>query len=118
MFLERLGQIRKRIPGAQALCLADADGIPIESLSTNPDLDIEALAAELISQVRSISDDQRELAAGEVRCYSVSTERHTLMVSWVIAGYYLLLVLGPKGSYGKARFELRRARLLLDDDLV
>ena len=39
------------------------------------------------------------------------------MVSSVAADYYLLLVLGPEGNYGRARFELRRARLLLEDDL-
>jgi hypothetical protein len=39
------------------------------------------------------------------------------MVSSVASDYYLLLVLGPEGNYGKARFELRRARLLLEADL-
>ena len=48
---------------------------------------------------------------------SVTTDRLTLMVSSVAADYYLLLVLGPEGNYGQARFELRRARLLLEADL-
>jgi hypothetical protein len=39
------------------------------------------------------------------------------MVSSVAPDYYLLLVLGPEANYGKARFELRRARLLLEKDL-
>jgi hypothetical protein len=39
------------------------------------------------------------------------------MVSSVAADYYLLLVLGPEGNPGRARFELRRARLLLESEL-
>ena len=117
MFLERLAKIRNRIEGARALSLIDKDGIPVESVSTDPDLDLELLAAELITQSRSISDDHRELGVGEVQQFSVSTDRLTLMVSSVGKGYYLLLVLGPGGNYGRARFELRRARLLLEDDL-
>jgi hypothetical protein len=42
----------------------------------------------------------------------------TFVVSAVAAGYYLLLALAPTGSLGRARFELRRASLLLEDELA
>jgi predicted regulator of Ras-like GTPase activity (Roadblock/LC7/MglB family) len=118
MFLERLEAIRSRIGGALALSLVDHDGIPVESINSDPDLDLEMLAAELITQARSISDDHRELGVGRVHQFSVSTDRFTLMVGSVAEGYYLMLVLGADGSYGRARFELRRARLLFEQDLV
>lgn len=117
MFLDQLSQISNRIDGALALSLVAKDGMPVESVSSDPDLDLEVLAAELISQVRSITENHRELEVGEVQQLSVTTDRLTLMVSSVAADYYLLLVLGPEGNYGRARFELRRARLLLESDL-
>ena len=117
MFLEQLSRISNRIDGAVALSLVARDGIPVESFSSDPDLDLDVLAAELVAQARSISDNHRELDVGEVQQLSVMTDRLTLMVSSVAADYYLLLVLGPEGNYGKARFELRRARLLLEADL-
>jgi predicted regulator of Ras-like GTPase activity (Roadblock/LC7/MglB family) len=117
MFLEQLSRISNRIDGAVALSLVAKDGIPVESFSSDPDLDLDVLAAELVAQARSISDNHRELDVGEVQQLSVMTDRLTLMVSSVAADYYLLLVLGPEGNYGKARFELRRARLLLEADL-
>ncbi|HEY4589356.1 MAG TPA: roadblock/LC7 domain-containing protein [Thermoanaerobaculia bacterium] len=117
MFLDQLSRISNRIDGAVALSLVAKDGIPVESVSSDPDLDLEVLAAELVAQARSISDNHRELDVGEVQQLSVMTDRLTLMVSSVAADYYLLLVLGPEGNYGKARFELRRARLLLEEDL-
>ena len=118
MFLERLNSITDRIDGAVALSLVAADGIPVESVSSDTTLDLEVLAAELIAQVRVISDDHRELNVGEVRQLSVSTDRFTLMVANVAQGYYLLLVLADASSYGRARFELRRARLQFESDLV
>jgi predicted regulator of Ras-like GTPase activity (Roadblock/LC7/MglB family) len=117
MFLDQLSRISNRIDGAVALSLVARDGIPVESFSSDPDLDLDVLAAELVAQVRSISDNHRELDVGDVQQLSVMTDRLTLMVSSVAADYYLLLVLGPEGNYGRARFELRRARLLLEADL-
>jgi predicted regulator of Ras-like GTPase activity (Roadblock/LC7/MglB family) len=117
MFRELLNRISDRIDGAIALSLVAKDGMPVESFTTSPDLDLDVLAAEMISQARSISSNHRELEVGEVQQLSVSTDRLTLMVSSVASDYYLLLVLGPEGNYGKARFELRRARLLLESHL-
>jgi len=118
MFLEQLSRISDRIGGVLALSLVAKDGIPVESVSSDPDLDIEVLAAELVSQARSIGDNHRELAVGEVQQLSVLTDRLTVIVSVVTHEYYLLLVLGPDGNYGRARFELRRARLALEQDLL
>lgn len=117
MFLEHLNHISNQIEGTLALSLVARDGIPVESVSSDPGLDLEVLAAELIAQVRSITENHRELDMGEVQQLSVTTDRLTLMVSSVASDYYLLLVLGPEGNYGRARFELRRARLLLEADL-
>jgi predicted regulator of Ras-like GTPase activity (Roadblock/LC7/MglB family) len=117
MFLEILNRISNRIEGAVALSLVAKDGMPVETFNSNPDLELDVLAAEMISQVRSISSNHRELEVGDVQQLSVTTDRMTLMVSSVASDYYLLLVLGPEGNYGKARFELRRARLLLEEDL-
>ena len=117
MFRDHLSRISGRIDGAIALSLVARDGIPVESVNSDPGLDLDVLAAELIAQARAISENHRELEAGDVQHLAVATERMTVMVSSVAADYYLLLVLGPEGNYGRARFELRRARLLLERDL-
>jgi predicted regulator of Ras-like GTPase activity (Roadblock/LC7/MglB family) len=118
MFLERLSRISDRIGGVIALSLVAKDGLPVESLSSDPDIDLEALAAELTAQARAITENHRELEVGEVQQLAISTDRLTVIVSAVTPDYYLLLVLGSEGNYGRARFELRRARLLLEKDLL
>ncbi len=118
MFLEKLGSISGRIEGAIALSLVDRDGIAVESVSASPELDLDAVAAELVSQVRAISMQQQELSVGEVHQFTVVAERMTFVVSAVAPGYYLLLALAPNGNLGRARFELRRARLGLEEELL
>lgn len=117
MFREHLNRIRGRIEDVVALSLVARDGIAVDSVSSDPELDLDALAAEMVAQAREISENHRELEVGDVRQLSVITDRVTLMVSSVAPDYYLLLVLGPGGNFGRARFELRRARLLLEKDL-
>ena len=113
----RLRVLLDRIDGAVAVSLVAADGIPVATARRRDDFDVDALAAELLTQVRAISNEQRDLAVGEVDQYSVSTDRLTVIIGRLQAGYYLLLVLDRGGSYGRARFEVRRARLLFEDDL-
>jgi predicted regulator of Ras-like GTPase activity (Roadblock/LC7/MglB family) len=119
MFQERLQRICESIDGALAVSIVDKDGITVESYGDGRNLDLEALGAELLAQTQSISRDHRELAMGEVRQLSVTTDLYTVLVSALTGSYSLLLVLEEKGgSYGKARFELRRAQLKLESDLA
>jgi predicted regulator of Ras-like GTPase activity (Roadblock/LC7/MglB family) len=118
VFLERLSSISGRIEGAVALSLVDRDGIPVESVALAPDLDLETVAAEMINQVRAISAQKQELSVGEVRQVTVAGDRTCFVVSTVGDGYYLLLLLKPEASLGRARFELKRATLLFEDDLL
>ncbi|MEM6794517.1 MAG: hypothetical protein AAF725_11090 [Acidobacteriota bacterium] len=117
MFVERLEHIAQRIEGTQALSLVAKDGIPVESFSADPSIDLELLAAELMSQVRAVSQNHQDLAFGNVRHFAVTTDRLTLMVGRLTEDYYLLLVMNASSNAGRARFELRRALLMLEDDL-
>lgn len=117
MYLERLSSVSSRIEGALALTLVAGDGMPVESLSTAPELDLELIAAELVAQARTISQQQKELSVGDVRQFTVAGETMTFVLSAVGHGYWLLAALSPEASLGRARFELKRAVLLFENDL-
>lgn len=118
MFLEKLSQVSNRIAGARALCLVDRDGILVESVSSDSSLDLDLLAAELIVQTQAISEDQQDLDLGSVDQLTIVTDQLSLLVSAIGSDYYLLLITDPESNQGKARFELRRARLTLEDELT
>ena len=118
MFTERLEQVTDHIDGVLAISLVAKDGIAVESIIRDQELDLELLAAELISQVRAVSQDHRELSVGKVRLFSLTTDSFILMVGALTEEYYLLLVLEADANFGRARFELRRAVLAFEEDLI
>ncbi|MEM6457288.1 MAG: roadblock/LC7 domain-containing protein [Acidobacteriota bacterium] len=118
MFVERLQQVADRIEGAEALALVAKDGIPVESVHMTGAHDIELLAAELMSQVRAMSQNHEELDVGAVRHLTVTTERALLVISALTTDYYLMLAANAATSIGRARYELRRALLSFEHDLA
>lgn len=118
IFSDRLQEICNRVEGALAATLVGQDGITVDSYMTNGNIDLEALAAELLAQTQTIARDHRELEMGELRQLSVTTDKYTVLVSSLVSDYSLLLVLSNEGSFGKARYELRRALLQFESDLI
>ncbi len=120
MFRERLAEIASRLDGLTFASLVASDGIRVESYGAaqDPELDTDNLAVELLTQLKAISQDHSELGLGEVFEYSVTTDSYSVLLARVAPGYYLMLVLTAGSSFGRARFELRRAPLAFEADLV
>lgn len=118
MFTERSQEVSDRLDGVLAASLVARDGIAVESVTADTELDLELLTAELMSQIRAVSQNHSELAVGTVRLFSVTTEKLILMVGALTEEYYLLLVLDAGANFGRARFELRRAVMLFEEDLI
>ncbi len=118
MFRDRLQQICDRVSDIQAISLVAKDGISVETVPRDTDFEIDILAAEFMAQISAISRNHQELDVGEVRHLSVTTERLTIMIRAVASDYFLLAILGADSHLGRARFELRRAVLTFEEDLI
>ena len=117
MFRDVLSGLLERIEGSIAVSLIGLDGIAVETLSANQ-VPIDALGAEFGGFVKSIRHANTELDTGEVLQFALVTERYITFLSEVTDEYYILLVLRPDGNYGRARFELSKAKHLLRDELI
>jgi len=116
-FRHALQAIRDRVEGTLAVSLIGLDGIAVESIDGSG-IPLDVMGAEFGGFVRSIRLSNTELNTGDVLQFSVVTEKMTIFLSAITPDYYVLLVLGPNGNYGRARFELGRARQILRDELV
>lgn len=114
-FRDVLQDIRDRVEGTLAISLIGLDGISVASINTD-DVPLEVMGAEFGGFIKSIR--LSDLDAGSVEQFSLVTQKYIAFVSAVAPDYYLLLVLKPEGNYGRARFELSRAKGLLRDELV
>lgn len=117
MFRDVLTSLRERVEGALAASLIGLDGIAVETVGDR-DVPLDVLGAEFGSFVKSIRHSNTELDTGEVLQFSLVSEKYITFLSAVTSDYYILLVLRPDGNYGRARFELSRAKVLLRDELI
>ena len=117
MFRDVLSGLHGRIEGSIAASLIGLDGIAVETVGDRT-IPLDILGAEFGSFVKSIRHANTELDTGEVLQFSLVTEKFVTFLSEVTPEYYILLVLKPDGNYGRARFELSRAKYLLRDELI
>lgn len=117
MFRRVLSDVRDRVDGAVAASLIGLDGIAIEKVGGS-DVPLDVLGAEFGGFVKSIRNTNTELNTGDVLQFTLVTEKYITFLSEVTPEYYILLVLQPDGNYGRARFELSKAKYLLRDELV
>ena len=115
MFNEALRQIRDRVEGALAVSLIGLDGIAVASVNGGG-IPLEAFGAEFGGFVKQIRPNT-ELDTGDVLQFSLVTEKYITFLSAVTPEYYILLVLRADGNYGRARFELAKAKELLREEL-
>jgi len=115
-FRQVLAGIRDRVEGTLAVSLIGLDGIAIDTLNDGH-VPLDVLGAEFGGFVKSIRPNT-ELDTGEVLQFSLVTERYITFLSAVTPEYFILHVLRPDGNYGRARFELSRAKNLLRDELI
>jgi predicted regulator of Ras-like GTPase activity (Roadblock/LC7/MglB family) len=112
-----LAGLRDRIEGTMAASLIGLDGIAVETVGDSG-VPLDVLGAEFGGFVKSIRHANTELNTGEVLQFALVTEKYVTFLSEVTPEYYILLVLRPDGNYGRARFELARAKHLLRDELI
>jgi predicted regulator of Ras-like GTPase activity (Roadblock/LC7/MglB family) len=117
VFKQMLAAIVDRVEGAMAISLIGLDGIAIESVNPNG-VAIESMGAELGGFVKSIRIVSSDLDSGDVQQLTVVTDRYAIFLSAVTHEYFVLLVIAANGNYGRARFELARARQPLRAELV
>lgn len=117
VFREVLEQIARRVDGTLALSLLDLEGIPVDSINPGS-IPLEHISAELTAAFKSIRVSNTGVDTGDVEQLSVTTDRYQIFLFSITSEYYVLMVMSPEGNHGRARWELKRARYALQDELV
>jgi predicted regulator of Ras-like GTPase activity (Roadblock/LC7/MglB family) len=117
VFKQVLQGIRDRVEGTLAVSLIGLDGIAVESIKSDS-VPLDAMGAEFGGFVKSVRLSNTDLDTGDVLQFALVTEKYITFLSAITPEYYVLLVMRPDGNYGRARFELEKAKHLLRDELV
>ena len=117
-FEETLRTIVERTDGAVGAVIMGLDGISVARADARPDIiDLDVVAAEytalLRKSMRTAADDA---SLGEMRELVIVSDRLAFLIMLITPEYFLLLALESPAGLGRARFELRKAQLALEED--
>ena len=116
-FRKPLEDLGSKVEGFLGVSLIGLDGIAIDSILNRSDVMLDSLGAELGSFVKSVRISSADLNVGSVEQFSLVTDRYITILSAVTAEYFVLLVLGRDGNFGRARYELQKLKFRLRDEL-
>ncbi|MEW6368961.1 MAG: roadblock/LC7 domain-containing protein [Acidobacteriota bacterium] len=117
MFEEVLKRIGRAVPGSRGLMIMGIDGIPLEQWVAAPDVNLDLVATEFTTLLKSSRRNSRDTGLGELQQVAVLSERGLLLMGEITPDYFMLFLMDPLGSMGRARFELRKARAILEPEL-
>jgi predicted regulator of Ras-like GTPase activity (Roadblock/LC7/MglB family) len=118
VFQDTLRRIAERVEGTQAVSLVGVDGIPIDSYGALGEGSVESFAAELGAFVKAAQGPHSSFDSSAIQQLSLVTDTSIAILSRVTDEYYLLLLLTRDGSFGRGRFELAKAALALEKELL
>ncbi len=118
MFAELLKQMLDRIEGAEAAAILGLDGMLIERAGRSYHHELDLIAAEYASLLRVTMKTAGDTRLGDLREMVIAGEAAALMIRVLSPEYFLLLVLAPDSNPGRARFEMRKAQLILEHEFV
>ena len=120
MFKEVLQEIAGRAEGCLGVLIMGTDGIVVEKVwqpkGTEANLDVAV--AEYTSLLRNASRTNSELGFGKLQEFTLTSESGIFIVRFVTKDYFIAMMMSPDGNFGRGRYELRRAELLLEKELV
>ena len=118
MFLETLKDISGRLGEVECILLMGTDGLPIEKVILNKNLNIEQLTAEFTSILRNTAHTANEVEAGALDEIMLLTDTMVLLLKAITSEYFIMMILPQGANIGRARFELKKARYALEKEFV
>jgi len=115
MFKESLQTIVSNTDGSLGALIMGADGLSVEKFFNEEGAaaNLDVVAAEFTSLVRSAARSGNDLALGDLREMVVALGRVTFLMRLFNKDYFVVLAVKPEGNLGRGRYELRKAELKL-----
>jgi predicted regulator of Ras-like GTPase activity (Roadblock/LC7/MglB family) len=109
MFRESLEKIVNNCDGAVAGVVMGFDGIAVDTVSRDNDVDVNTISMEfsfVLGQVRKAAE---LLEVGALQEVAIRSETITFVIRVLTEEYFLGVALKPNGNFGKGRFLMRMA---------
>ncbi len=116
-FEESLRRITNNMEDSLGVALVGMDGIVVEEHKRDLLLDLDSLSAEYCSLIKNLGKTADSQSMGIMQELSVVADKSTIILKRINEEYFLLLVVGSDGNFGKGRFLMRREMYYLEKEL-
>ncbi len=121
-FKDSLDMIVENVEDTLAALIVGIDGIIIEKSINEGEFDeklnLELIAAEKTSLLKSSLRTADDIDIGELEELNLFTERYCFLIKLITKEYYFLVIMKRSGTYGKSRFLLKKAKLILEKEFI
>lgn len=120
MFKDVLQAALENTEGCFGVLIMGTDGIIVENVwkSEVTEANLDVAMAEYVSMARNANRTNRETGLGKLYEVTLSGESGIFILRFIGDEYFIAMILSPEGNFGRGRFELRRAELLLEKEFV
>lgn len=120
MFKDILQEISDRTEGCLNVLIIGLDGIIVEQAGQEKAefANFDLIIAEYTSLLRKAAQISGDADLDGLSEMTISNGKGIFILRLVSEDYFLALVLTPDGNFGRGRYELRRAELLLENEFV
>jgi len=108
-----LDGLLSRLPGALGVAIVGLDGLPVESVTSGPGVNMDVVSAEGIGLVRRSGWSPSGESAEKLQEIALTSPSRLTIFRDLGSGYFLCVVTGPGTLPGQARYEAWRTGLLL-----
>ncbi|HPB26642.1 MAG TPA: hypothetical protein PLU41_02290 [Acidobacteriota bacterium] len=120
LFRDTIEEVVARVEGALLVLIVGVDGIIIDR-AVHPDhlkdgLNFDLLAAEYTSLLKNAVRTAEDVEIGMLQEMTIFTEQLHFLIKMITSEYFLMFILQPGGNFGRARYELKKAKIILEKD--
>lgn len=120
MFKEVLQEILDRTEGCLGVLVIGIDGIAVEKLWRDDvtDLNLQIAVTEYIALAKDALHLSSDNDLSRFKEMTISNGDESFIIRLLNDDHFLTVILSERGNSGRARYELKRAELLLNNELV
>ncbi len=105
--------------GSRGAFVLGTDGIIVEKVWRNePQESSEVAIAEYTTLLRGVKRANNELKLGGLKEITLTCESQVFLMRTISENYLIAMILSPRGNFGRGRYELFKAELLLEQTLI
>jgi predicted regulator of Ras-like GTPase activity (Roadblock/LC7/MglB family) len=121
MFNEVLHRAMINTDGCFAVLIMGTDGIAVEKVwqgAESKQANFDITVAEYTSLLKNTNRINGDLKIGHLQEMTISTQNAVFILRFVGEDYFLVMAMSSEGNFGRGRYELLRAGLLLEKELI